>query len=288
MREEQIKCPICAELIMRDAKKCRFCGEWIAEEEKPIIDGGLRDDIEPSKGEQEEEHKGKVEETVKESSKRKPSTETTTERPSSESVKKRRQTPWLRIILVVLYFGIIVALVSCEYNARQILREAQANEEAQNHNAAFNKYQDIMEAFPMSFAVIEALEGLSRTGEQIGEQVSEQNVYWLPFIVWPACAVLLFLVLLTRIVRPGAAFLSCLLMIAAVAGSLAQLSWYGLVPSEPIAKAAQVFMKSPVAVYGASYLLFILTALMTLTATSKHRSPWAAKQIRSYKCRHQT
>ena len=273
---------------MRDAKKCRFCGKWIAEEEKPVTDGGIRKDFEASGGEKEEKHKSKAEETVEEAGEHKPGIETPTERGKSEFVKKRRQTPWLRSILIILYLGIIVALVFCEYNAQQILREAQANEDAQNHSAAFNKYQDIMQKFPLSFAVIEALEGLRRTGEQIGEQISEQDVYWLPFVVWPACAVLLFLVLLTRIVRPGAAFLSCVLMIAAVAGSLAQLSWYGLVPSEPIEKAAQVFMKAPVSVYGASYVLFILTALMTLTATSKHRSPWAAKQIRLYKCRQQT
>ena len=30
MTQERIKCPFCSELILRDAMKCRFCGEWFS------------------------------------------------------------------------------------------------------------------------------------------------------------------------------------------------------------------------------------------------------------------
>ncbi|KKQ44937.1 MAG: hypothetical protein US63_C0022G0008 [Candidatus Moranbacteria bacterium GW2011_GWC2_37_8] len=29
MEQQKIKCPLCSEMIQPDAKKCRFCGEWI-------------------------------------------------------------------------------------------------------------------------------------------------------------------------------------------------------------------------------------------------------------------
>ena len=88
-------------------------------------------------------------------------------------------------------------------------------------------------------------------------------------MTWQACAVLLDRVFLTRILRPDTAFFVLLLMAAAVAGSVAQLSWYDRILSEPVAKG---LMESPVIIYIASYVLLVVTALMTLTATRTRRS----------------
>lgn len=35
--EDRIKCPLCGELIMATAKKCRFCGEWLVQDSQPPV-----------------------------------------------------------------------------------------------------------------------------------------------------------------------------------------------------------------------------------------------------------
>ena len=282
MMEDRIECRICGELIRPIAKKCRFCGEWLAGAEGPKEGGGPREHHEPPAGDQQENDEDQAEEAKEES----PELGQQATRPEFKPANKRHRFPWLRFILFVAYVGIVVALVRSELAARQILRDAQAKENAQDYQPAFDSYRDIIEAFPYSFAVIETQRGLQRLLDPQGfplprpswlllvEDVlaKESNVcevYLLSFVTWPACAVLLGLVFLTRILRPGAAFLVLLLMAAAVAGSVAQLSWYGRILSEPMAKG---LMESPVIVYCASYVLLVVTALMTLTATRTRRS----------------
>ena len=115
---------------------------------------------------------------------------------------------------------------------------------------------------------------LLRVGDLFGGKDADlPDVYLLPFVAWPVSAVLLLLVFLTRIFRPGAALLALLLMILAIAGSAAQFAWYGLIPLAPVVEATQDFMQTPVAVYSASYMLLAMTALMTLTAATRRRNP---------------
>jgi len=69
--------------------------------------------------------------------------------------------------------------------------------------------------------------------------------------------------------RPGIALIVLLLMVVAIAGTVAQLVRCGLISLTPVAEVAQVL--APMEAYCASYLLVGLTALMTLTATRKKR-----------------
>jgi hypothetical protein len=103
----------------------------------------------------------------------------------------------------------------------------------------------------------------------LGKETTVCDVYLLSFIAWPACAVLLALVFLTRILRPGTALFVLVLLAVAVAGSAIQLSWYETVLPKPIAKG---LMKEPVVLYSLTYALLVVTALMTLTATRKKKS----------------
>ena len=320
MTQERVKCPFCCELILRDATKCRFCGEWFSKEEEsvelnnppeysgrawgvqeqePIIAGGFQENFQPTGGVPEEDdkveeaddaHEDENEEAGEVSPRRVASFDFAGEGSELSLIGRHRQIPWLRIVLVIAYLGIAAALVFSEFNARRVLRDAQAKEKAQDYDAAFNMYRDITEAFPFSLAIIEAQRGLHRlcdsdefempkpswvlaAEEMVDIELTVHDAHLLSFVAWPACAVLLFLVFLTRLHRLGVALLVLSLMIAALASVVAQLSWYGFVSLEPMAEVAQVFMGAPVAVYYASCALLVLTALTTLTATRK-RGNW--------------
>ena len=316
MAEERVKCPFCSELILPDAIKCRFCEEWLSREEEAIENSGPGEHVGHASGDQgrepampgglqghpvpqgrvqgqndeakeaDDDHKDEHQEAVNESPVRVVSYDPDGDRSARNPFKKRRRIPWLRIILVVVYLGIAVALGVCEFYAQRAVREGRASENAKDYKVAFNTYRNVMETFPFSLAAIETRQGLRRISESDefemprpswlleiedlwGREFNARDVYLLPFAVWPVCAVLLFLVFVTRILRPLTAFVALLLMIVAIAGAVVQLVWCGIVSLVPVAEVAQGLIQAPVAVYCASYLLVALTALMTLTATRK-------------------
>ena len=175
-----------------------------------------------------------------------------------------------------------------ERDALDVLSDAKALEGQGDHGAALEGYEEIRDGFWFSFSTIEAHDGIGRLvaeagltahapikppvlGECIGDELDGTAVYWLPFVAWPICALLLALVFLTRILRPGAAFLSLILCAAAAAGTAIQISWYGLFSISQIAEVSNTVMNEPLAVFGATYGLMVITALMTLTRTRRKR-----------------
>ena len=265
----------------------------------PFVIGNIQERLEPTGGIQrsDNEYSNTDQGRVGEQDKRREAAEASPVRVAREVIpgegldaglritKRRRRIPWLRALLLILYLGIAAALIVFESRARENLRAAGAKEDP---NEAFITYSDVLDAYPFSFAVIEARQGLleickspefempkpswlSRVEDLLGTHANVQNAHLLPLAAWPVSALLLLLVCLTRIRRPVAALLALLLMIAAIAGSVAQLAWYGTVPLAPVAEAAQAFMQAPAAVYCASYWLLALTALMTLTARRRSK-----------------
>jgi hypothetical protein len=266
MKEERIKCPYCSELILEDAIKCRFCGEWFTEKNKP----GINSDItvsQPSRDTQDKQSEPELKEAVREPQKE--HVESPVERPRPSLSPKKCRISWLRIILTIIYVGIIIAFVIYERNAHEVLNCGRGFENLQEYQEAREKYRDVIEEYQLSFAVIEARKNLWRVEEHLGNNFSIDDVYWLPFITWPVCSVLLFLVFITRILRPGMAFLAFLLLLLGLFGSVLQLAWYGLIPSESIAVIVQEFVSEPKGTFVTSYIMLIITAMMTLTATRK-------------------
>jgi hypothetical protein len=229
----------------------------------------------------------KGEEVIEASPERVPKRGVREDRTRSDSDKKRCRIPWLRSLMFLFYVGIVAALVISEFSAHGILRDARAKEDAQEYDEAFGMYRTVLDGFPLSFGTIETRQRLHQSQKLevfepswrptieslLGSGEDMPDVHLLPLIAWPTSAALLFLVFVTRIFRPRVAFLALLLMIVAMAGSITQLAWYGSVALPSAAEAARRLMKTMPAVYLASYLLFLLTALMTLTATRK-RTSW--------------
>ncbi|MHC4297176.1 MAG: hypothetical protein ACYS7Y_07745 [Planctomycetota bacterium] len=310
MTQERIKCPFCSELILPDAIKCRFCGEWFSREEELIEEGSpgagrgkqSRHGDERNPAEQRNSQESEIplqnaEEKIEEVEEAdngyddedqealgEPPVRVVSFSPVEDRLRcssarrgQKWRIPWQRMILLIVYLGIAVAMGVSEFSARKALREAREKENVPDYGGAFVAYEDLVEAFPFSFAAIEATQSLHRLSDSREElemprpswirkvedvlgELNDADVYLLPFVTWPACVVLLLLVSVTRIFRPVAAVLSFLLMIVAAAGSIAQFSWYGLIPLTPVANVAQNVMQ------------LLTTALMTLTAASKPNS----------------
>ena len=266
MKEERIKCPYCSELILEDAQKCRFCGEWFAERNKPDVHRDLSVSR-PSQDTQDKQSEPELKEAVRESQKE--LVESPVEKSRSSLSPQKCRIAWLRIILAIVYIVIIIAFVIYERNAHEVLNRGRGLENLQKFAEARDNYKEVREGYGLSFAVIEARKNLRRVEEQVGNNFSIDDVYWLPFIIWPVCSVLLFLVFLTRILRPGMAFLAFLLLLLGLFGSVLQLAWYGLISIEPIDVIVQEFITEPKGAFVTSYIMLIITAMMTLTATRK-------------------
>jgi len=318
MTQERVKCPFCSELILRDAIKCRFCGEWLARPDKdmktggPIEDSDLEDfgrehyplvvksnhsDLASSQENQRsdyqqlstdnehgEEGVGSVEPVEETPPVRIAKEVVPAEKAGLGSVRKGSRVPWLRALLLILYLGIVAALIVTEFGARRTFHEARIKEDAEDPNVAFAEYRTVRDTYPYTFASIKARQNLRRLGESqgfelpkpkwraacedlLGFELKEQDVHILPLAAWSISAVMMLLVFLTRIRRLGVAMVAFLLMILAVSGLVAQLVWYGLIPLSSVAEAIDQFMQAPETVYIASYVLLVLTAFMTLTAT---------------------
>ena len=274
MKEERIKCPYCSELILKEAIKCRFCGEWFTEKNKHDVNSELVVSG-PSEEAQDKQSEFEFEESVRESKKEpvEGQNDKQVERPVDRRVPslspQKHRIAWLRIFLTIVYIGVIITFVIYERNAHKELNRGRESYNLQKYQEAIEQYRKVIEEYQLSFAVIEARKNFRLVEEQLGNDFSIDDVYWLPFVAWPICSVLLFLVFVTRIHRPGLAFLAFLLLLLGIFGSLLQLSWYGLISIEPIDVIVQEFAAEPKGIFVTSYIMLIITATMTLTATRK-------------------
>jgi hypothetical protein len=266
MEGERVKCPYCSELIIIDAKKCRFCGEWFIEKKKPEVNGNIKI-IHPLREASDQRPKPKPQRKIE-----KPSydlSDDNIKKPGVIPLGRNRRINWSRLMFSIVYIGIIVAFVVYEMNAQKVLTNGHELEKVEKLQEARDEYLKVTNDYRLSFAVIGAQSDLERIQAQLEDKVSIDSVYWLPFVTWPVCSVLLFLIFVTRIHRAGIAFLAFLLLLLGIFGSVLQLSWYGLISIKPLEGVIQQFEKEPMGIFFASYLLLIVTAIMTLTATRR-------------------
>jgi hypothetical protein len=189
---------------------------------------------------------------------------------------------WLRTLLVIVYLGIIAATVVYERNAHEVLSEGHDAEAGQQYVTANMAYMIVIERFPLSYAVIDARNGLNRIEpalennplpkrlgttfleDNLGKQFDPYFMYWVPFIASIVCAATLFVVFFSRLRRPGLAFVVFILLAVACAWSVVQLVWYGFFNNEWLGELAEQVMAIPILAYCAGYALIVVTAIMTL------------------------
>lgn len=211
MTPERVKCPFCSELILRDAIKCRFCGEWFSMPDEDFGAGDAIGEDHHAASDQERNHPAVVDieqrivppEAVQhmgsevrqaheggggEYGRRADDIEKSPPRVAREIIpseglaasvvirKERRRIPWLRGLLLILYVGAASAMFVLESGAGELLRGAAAREN-EDPNEAFESYKSVVDTFPLSFAVIKARQGQSR--------ISESTESVMPEPSWP-------------------------------------------------------------------------------------------------------
>ena len=205
-------------------------------------------------------------------------------------IQKKRRFPLIRFVLVLIYIGLGVGLGIYEVNAKKLIDKASNLEQDQRYQTAAMAYMIVIEKFPLSFNVIEAMQGLEGVGpallndvlpdrlqytfleESLGPQFNPYSMDWLPFAICAGSAVLLALVFLSRLRRGGLAFLAFLLTAVAAMGATVQLVWYGFFEQEQLFQIADAVMSKPRPLYVVCYVLAAVTIMMTLTST-RRRAP---------------
>ncbi len=202
----------------------------------------------------------------------------------------RRRFPWLRSALLIVYGGLVVAAIYYEINAQEFLRKGDGAETEKKYLTAQMAYKIVVEKYPLSFAVTDALQGLERIGpalqdsplpdrlrttvleDAFGERFDPYLMDWLPFLAPPLCGAMLVLVFLSRIRRRGLSFLAFLLLALAGFGTLVQLAYYGFFQQRELADIYRKAVAHPAETHIATYVLAGLVAIMTLTRRKSLRT----------------
>ena len=273
-KEKRIECPFCSELIFPDAKKCRFCKEWLKKPEGEVIKNPLAE-------------KGVVvaEEVVQSSP---------VEEDSSEAdkvpVHEGGGFRWwlaLRVSLAFFYVALVFVGVFYEVSAKEVLDFALKLEKDEKYDVAYLSYQTVAKKYPLSFAASDAIAGLSRTdGDFLDLGLSEFGVtfledvsggrfdsyvhYGLPLAASMVCFAVCILVVLVRIFQIGSAIYPFLLVVFSGLFFLVQVTAYGWDGSSgPFFDMSMRIMKSHEGVYVAGYALLLMTAIVTLCGKKK-------------------
>lgn len=211
------------------------------------------------------------------------------------------------MVLLASYIAVLVGLVLYERAAHQILDRAADLQRQQKYGAASVAYKLVIERYPLSIAVPRARSGLAAIGpaaEQLGvagrlrqtlpesllsDRMDPYVVDQLPLVVWPCCATVLFLVFVSRLPRRrGWALLALLLAAASALGSALLLGMSGFVPiswAASIIAALKPSLVDPAPEYAATWIVVAITALLTLSPTSRRLRRFATnKQIGKELC----
>lgn len=186
------------------------------------------------------------------------------------------QLPLVRVAVLVITMGLIAAAVWSEAAAQDILAEAKQlqnqglTEKAQSHAA------QIVEHYPVSFAVIDARAILTQaaasqpssqatTGPAEGSAIGPTGLYWQPLIGGALATLAGAILLIARRHNRLLLLASLALLIAGVAWTLGQLAWYDIFPLGPLGSLAGAVMANPMIAYIVSYALLAASIALALS-----------------------
>ena len=261
--ENRIVCPFCAELILPDALKCRFCGEWLnkKDEEEVVRDPPVDDDL-------------VVDSEVFD---------------SKTSDKKRGSSfSRFKILLVVFYISLVIVAVIYEANAGEVLGYAREKVREGKQEVAYLAYQTVVRKYSLSFADSEAIAEVSNINEYsfgfdlpefeptFFERLSEGRFnpcfhYGLPLVASVIGIAVCLLMIVVRASRLKCSAFSFFLFALSALIFMVQVTAYGWVDvsSPSFVNMSINIMRSYELVYIVSYVLLVMTAIETLRGTKK-------------------
>lgn len=193
--------------------------------------------------------------------------------------------PWFRILLGLVYAGLMCVGVMYEINAQSVLSCAQQMEKAKKYETAIKGYQFVIEKSYLSFASISAKEGFRKVRTKFGvasakrlettllenriDDFSPYLHHGLPFVVCPAYAFILLSMFIVGLCHLK--FELFRLVWAGVFGGLfaCQLIEYKMVDGLFSPEFAHMIMSNPRILFIGCYLLIIIGMVRSLIPKKK-------------------
>lgn len=206
------------------------------------------------------------------------------EKPSKEIRIVKRQ--WPRITIGLIFMFLVVAIGFYENNAGEILLFSQRAERAGKYKTATKGYQVVIEKFWMSFATIDAKEGLlrikSRTGfspyKRLGTTSAEIYIHWfnpyihhgLPLVASLTCGTILLFMFLLNLCFLRFMFFKLILGTVSIGLFIVQLTEYGIIKYAPFDELTHTVMANPSIVFTGCYLLIVTSMIIILIPKKKN------------------
>jgi hypothetical protein len=194
--------------------------------------------------------------------------------------------PYIRIALAAVYLLLTIWGGYYEYRVQGLLDEAGTLRRQGDLAGARSAYAKVIEEYPLSFGFIDARREMTAVWRELAAEDGEPHVngsadttglsimriqYWLPLFACAGAGAAATAVFLTRLKRRFAAILAGVVAGAASFGVVLQLQAYKIDLLAPIKPMSDAALAHPEWLYGASYVLMLTAALLTLTPVGRRK-----------------